>query len=102
MSVLSGRRSSYPGPRPPLPSIRSVSRGKRLKKAALSSPGRVRGNPVNDPLAVPDVLDQPGVPEDPELMGNARLGHPEDKHKLADAEVALEQEPDDPEACPVG
>jgi hypothetical protein len=57
---------------------------------------------IDNPLAVPGVLDQARVPKDPELMGDARLGHPQDEHDLANAQVAFEKEPDDPEAGPVG
>jgi len=57
---------------------------------------------IDDPLPVPDVFHEAGVPEDPELMGNAGLSHLQDEHELADAEVPLKEQPDDPQAGRIG
>jgi hypothetical protein len=59
-------------------------------------------NPVDDPFACPDILRQAGIPEDTQLMGNPGLLHLEDKQKLADTEVSLQQETENPQARPVG
>jgi hypothetical protein len=59
-------------------------------------------NPVDDPFSLPDVFGQVGIPEDAELVGNARLLHLEDEHELADAEVSPQKKPEDTKTGGVG
>ena len=54
------------------------------------------GNGIDDPPSFPLILDQVRVPEEPKLVGNAGLRHVQDERQLADAEVTLHEEKEDP------
>jgi len=74
----------------------------RAGEKAFEEHPRLLRDAIDNPPAFPDILSQVGIPEDAELMGNPGLFHLEDEHKLANAELPLQEKPENPQTSWVG
>ena len=71
----------------------------------MNSPGdavRRRAELVEGAFAVPPGLHQPGILQQPEMRGDARLAHPRDLLQLVDRQFVLLQQRHDAQARGVG